>query len=628
MSKIKGLSAEEIIEVVKEFLDNQIYNYSLLIDGTWGSGKTFFLKSLLIPAINSHEKEKKEHQKGYHSKKVLYISLYGISSIEKIQRKLTTAYMLEKANRSKYSDKKRKSKFRVDEKHLRRLSVGLKMTQKPLNKLGIDLKSWNISIEDFISYKHRILVFDDLERCRCDINEVLGYINSFVEHQGVKVILIANEQEICGAPTKEADESNKDESNKDDQKMDSEYSRIKEKLIGNTIQYIPNLHNSYVNLIQKCITDYALKLLLFKSLNQDVERALEADHLNLRTYQFYLTCIAGIYDKLGKYKREYEILEKVRLYTFQRCIQYKSGDYTYTWSDKTFYGAVNLSRQKGLSGYVLGFKFIDDYILRGYLNSVEIKEALDNYVDEITREKKDREESKVHFYNLRDNWLVYTEEEVKQQLDKIYSELFVGDYSVQIYPKILALLARFETLGFEKATSNKFLNQMIQNIKEDAENRVIDFGDVYLDDEEVRQRYDALVAPLKEELITIQNQSKVEEVNECLNDDQNWGRKLYDWVKKSNATDYKSFLRDIDMNKLWGLIKKSDNENLTNFVRSIYKLYGFSNINQYYKDDIPNVESLIEKLELEDFSSCDLIKQYLLKELKRVLEDKCESLKS
>ena len=41
-----------------------------------------------------------------------------------------------------------------------------------------------------------IFVFDDLERCDCPINEVFGLINGLVEHEGTKVILVANEKEI------------------------------------------------------------------------------------------------------------------------------------------------------------------------------------------------------------------------------------------------------------------------------------------------------------------------------------------------------------------------------------------------------------------------------------------------
>ena len=42
-----------------------------------------------------------------------------------------------------------------------------------------------------------MIVFDDLERCSIDITDLLGYINSFVEHEGVKVVVLADEGRIC-----------------------------------------------------------------------------------------------------------------------------------------------------------------------------------------------------------------------------------------------------------------------------------------------------------------------------------------------------------------------------------------------------------------------------------------------
>lgn len=52
------LLSEEIVESFFKYLDNTIYNYAYMIDGSWGSGKTFFVKERLIPAIIEYEKEK------------------------------------------------------------------------------------------------------------------------------------------------------------------------------------------------------------------------------------------------------------------------------------------------------------------------------------------------------------------------------------------------------------------------------------------------------------------------------------------------------------------------------------------------------------------------------------------
>ena len=84
MRKYNNLSDDEILEVVREYLKDIIYNYAILIDGDWGSGKSYFIKQNLIPEI----------EKDYFGDKVLdkkefiYISLYGVKSTEDISNQI------------------------------------------------------------------------------------------------------------------------------------------------------------------------------------------------------------------------------------------------------------------------------------------------------------------------------------------------------------------------------------------------------------------------------------------------------------------------------------------------------------------------------------------------------------
>ena len=80
------LSSEEIIASFLNYLDNTIYSYAYMLDGSWGSGKTFFVKNMLIPAIEKREEEKKTCNPVYKEKKILYVSLYGIKDTEEISR--------------------------------------------------------------------------------------------------------------------------------------------------------------------------------------------------------------------------------------------------------------------------------------------------------------------------------------------------------------------------------------------------------------------------------------------------------------------------------------------------------------------------------------------------------------
>src|ERR1700722_11777661 len=155
--------------------------FAVLLSGPWGVGKTYLLKAFL--------KEKF----GEDAAQYVYVSLYGLSSIEEIDDALfQAAFPVMTGTAAKVTG--------------RVVKAGLKF-------LKVDPGEWNI--KDFLNkFKAKIYVFDDLERCEAPINKVLGYINQFVEHGGAKVIVLANENEIGS---------------------DKDYVRRREKLIGKTL---------------------------------------------------------------------------------------------------------------------------------------------------------------------------------------------------------------------------------------------------------------------------------------------------------------------------------------------------------------------------------------------------------
>lgn len=155
-------------------------HYAVLLNGPWGIGKTYLLKEFLgsLPSKGA---------------KYIYISLYGLTTLDEIDDVLF---------REMYPV--------FDNK-------GAKITGRAVKALG---KYFNISIDlkanELLDRANaEIFVFDDLERCNISVNRVLGYINEFVEHEGRKAIIICNEKEI---------------------KDKADYTRVREKLIGKTLE--------------------------------------------------------------------------------------------------------------------------------------------------------------------------------------------------------------------------------------------------------------------------------------------------------------------------------------------------------------------------------------------------------
>lgn len=46
------MTEKQITEEILRYLKDESYNYAVLIDGEWGSGKTFFVNNTLTKEIN------------------------------------------------------------------------------------------------------------------------------------------------------------------------------------------------------------------------------------------------------------------------------------------------------------------------------------------------------------------------------------------------------------------------------------------------------------------------------------------------------------------------------------------------------------------------------------------------
>ncbi len=148
--------------------------YAILLDGSWGAGKTWFVKNSLEST----------------DKKYLYVSLYGITSFEEIENSFfEQLHPVLSSKGMKITSKIFKGVLKTT------IKVDLDYDDKPDASVNSTIP--DIKLPEYLTNTDNfILVFDDLERCSMNVSDVMGYINHFVEHQGYKVIVLANENEI------------------------------------------------------------------------------------------------------------------------------------------------------------------------------------------------------------------------------------------------------------------------------------------------------------------------------------------------------------------------------------------------------------------------------------------------
>ena len=54
MNKQRILTDDGIVDVIINYVDENIYNYAVMIDGEWGCGKTHFIKERLCDEFEKY----------------------------------------------------------------------------------------------------------------------------------------------------------------------------------------------------------------------------------------------------------------------------------------------------------------------------------------------------------------------------------------------------------------------------------------------------------------------------------------------------------------------------------------------------------------------------------------------
>lgn len=198
--------------------------YAVLLKGAWGAGKTWYIRQ----EMKLLERE---------DRPFLYVSLYGVRSTDDIEAEFF---------RQLHPFLSSKGMVIAGKFMKSALSATLRFDWDGDGKAdgAASAKGVDISVPDLIKKsRESVLVFDDLERSSMSLVTLLGYINNFVENEGYKVIILANEDEI---PKDEAipgrrsssgcESESEGEPNEPSQAGNLSYRRIKEKLVGRTFE--------------------------------------------------------------------------------------------------------------------------------------------------------------------------------------------------------------------------------------------------------------------------------------------------------------------------------------------------------------------------------------------------------
>jgi hypothetical protein len=168
-----------------------------MINGPWGSGKTYFAKKNLAEIVGGAvgwttvvaNFFKKVHRYCIDKKaelmrknpsppfptqrKLLYISLFGAKNANDVNVKIINSIYIG-----------------LDNNIAKTLGASLSVFTRS-GDISMLLKNINVCVNDYV------FVFDDLERILTEnIGEVFGYINNYTEHRNAKVIILCDESKL------------------------------------------------------------------------------------------------------------------------------------------------------------------------------------------------------------------------------------------------------------------------------------------------------------------------------------------------------------------------------------------------------------------------------------------------
>ena len=633
------MTSKEIVDAVISYVRDENAKYAILIDGTWGSGKTYLYENYLVDAIDSVEVGKNERKQN------VYISLYGISSIDSLAKQLITNYLIYvKGNGNKLIKKGLKPLAGI-------IGVASSAFSFSIGPISTDLSNVFEEIEGSIDVKNMVICFDDLERCTIPINEFFGFVNNLIEHCNCKVIILADEKNIGkiyantnieekyltvisgnrkvveyigdGKNTKTQNkglgkdangEITVEEVKKLNEILYSEnylYKDIKEKVIGKTMLYYPALKDVIKEVIcgneksKGIIQEGQYKEYLLKYINDIVSAFTETENRNLRIIRSWIFLFRKIYEETTKYYSNSKYYEEI-LNDFLRYSIWVAGAIKKNKkiTRSMNYGSQDMVYFEGHEyTHIFRYSFIDAWINRDAWSDEDLSQACKSIIKRREQEDVDNP-PKIHstgkaLNELRD-WYLMEDEQVGEVLEKLVHEVEEGKYAYYDYSNILSTLLYLQVYGLFTGDIKKIQTKMIDMIKKDPDVQEENDFPKNFSSEEIRDKYNELYRPIAEERKIRNREINKEEQEES--DIYRSADVFYEHCSKMENyyCSHKSFIEYLDLDKLLALINISNNEDIYTILQAFKTVYFMGNLKDFYMTDIEGIKRIIEGVKDDD----------------------------
>ena len=541
---------EDLVESILDYIRSDYTDYAVMINGEWGSGKTHFWNNKVRKKIESMQLNGKRYT-------TIYMSLYGISNLEEISKKIfiETTQLMDK-NLRKFMNNNEQTVIPEYAK------TGIDMA----NLFGVTQNGDKVDYAEFFSTDDKVLCFDDLERANVDVIDILGYINNFVEHDHIKTIIICNDKELSTKLKSSNLEmktfiatyllDKQGELNKADKPMvekiqdkiehvfdkANDYERIKEKLIGETFEYAPKFDYIINGILMRYENNPDLIRFLRENTRLIISTFNKSGTRNLRILKHALNDFKKIFEMVNKSypNTNNRVMQTMLIFTIAISFEIKAGKITkdkfVNIKDNEEYKSILVSSRILMDNRQFYIKEFDNNYYYNFKSEYRFFKFIEYYVRtrifdmKLFKENMETIRNTVDTENLPAYKRLLTEEYWKisdDQFDNIIKEVLEqvkeGKLKLIDIVKLFAYFSYFSRKGLIdydlKTLKNTFFNgmnlasltsQYCSNVNEELGKIAID--DVAEDMDDILKHFDML----NQQLLDKMYKERAEEVMKCI----------------------------------------------------------------------------------------------------------------
>ena len=585
------MTNDELNQYILHYLTVDKTNSAIMLTGDWGTGKSYYIQHSLKPFLEKDENGK--HQ-------CVVVSLYGLKDVAEISKDIYLGIRLKFLNPE--SEKVTTAKL-----------AGKTIIKGVAGFFGVDLSKDEDTLQQLyesVDLTGKLIILEDLERSGIDILEVLGYVNNLVEQDGVKVLLVANEEEIIkfesgnrtiGLQKKNEIEEEQNQraafdlpiekENKIIQCQSSEdYFRIKEKTISDTIRFEDDLQTAIIEIIQLFDNEILNKFSDTEGVKNVQNLMSYCKSYNLRSFIFACQKTVDIFEILDQKYLEDDVFVQAVFYGILSFVLKSKSGKAGKWKDEKYF-SVDLGCEKAPL-----FRFCYDYITRQIRRFDQVEEAYNAYKEFVLYDQ-DRSNADNDIATLC-TYYIQTEDDVIEALKNIEKRLEKPeDISFYQYGTIAvyAIVVK-DILG---CNIEKIKELLVSNLKGKGSKLELDqiFRTIMSDDctEKQRHEYESLRKEMSEALKSgdsiIPNFDYLPEQSKYFNH--------YVVMNYGKFHVRESFAEQLDMKRLSDMFKNGTAEQKQLIRGAFTKIYRTGNIKSFLANDRPNIEKLLEYIKMD-----------------------------